>query len=112
MPTPLRGEVWLVDLGMAAKVRPAVVVSTPFGGQDRSLITVVPHTTALSGSALEVAVQVSFLKPGAFLVQGSTTIQTGHALHRLGILPTRAFDDVIAGLLRWLGHSSSTTAKS
>ena len=24
-----RGEVWLVDLGMAAKVRPAVVVSVP-----------------------------------------------------------------------------------
>lgn len=27
MPSPRRGEVWLVDLGMAAKVRPALVTS-------------------------------------------------------------------------------------
>jgi len=27
MTSPRRGEVWLVDLGMAAKVRPAVVIS-------------------------------------------------------------------------------------
>ena len=27
MPTPGRGEVWLVDLGMIAKVRPALVIS-------------------------------------------------------------------------------------
>jgi mRNA-degrading endonuclease toxin of MazEF toxin-antitoxin module len=29
MAAPQRGEVWLVDLGMAAKVRPAVVISVP-----------------------------------------------------------------------------------
>lgn len=29
MAVPRRGEVWLVDLGMAAKVRPAVVISVP-----------------------------------------------------------------------------------
>jgi hypothetical protein len=29
MPSPRRGEVWLVDLGMAAKVRPALVISVP-----------------------------------------------------------------------------------
>jgi mRNA interferase MazF len=29
MTSPRRGEVWLVDLGMAAKVRPAVVISVP-----------------------------------------------------------------------------------
>ncbi len=27
MTSPCRGEVWLVDLGMAAKVRPALVIS-------------------------------------------------------------------------------------
>ena len=27
--TPRRGEVWLVDLGMTAEVRPAVVISIP-----------------------------------------------------------------------------------
>jgi mRNA interferase MazF len=29
MTSPRRGEVWLVDLGMAAKVRPALVISIP-----------------------------------------------------------------------------------
>jgi hypothetical protein len=43
------------------------------GDQDHALITVIPHTTSLRGSAFQVAVPVSFLKPGAFLVQGVTT---------------------------------------
>jgi mRNA interferase MazF len=29
MPTPQRGEVWLADLGIAAKIRPALILSVP-----------------------------------------------------------------------------------
>ena len=29
MVTPSRGEVWLVDLGLAAKIRPCLVLSVP-----------------------------------------------------------------------------------
>jgi hypothetical protein len=29
MPSHLRGEVWLADLGIAAKVRPRLVLSVP-----------------------------------------------------------------------------------
>ena len=43
--TLVRGEVWLFDLGMAEKVRPALVVSVAFGDADRALVTIVPHTT-------------------------------------------------------------------
>jgi mRNA interferase MazF len=57
MATPRRGEVWLVDFGLAGKTRPALVVNVPFGDQDRSLITVVPHTTSLRGSSFEIVVQ-------------------------------------------------------
>jgi len=103
MATPRRGEVWLIDFGMAGKTRPALVVSGAFGDQDRALITVIPHTTSLRGSAFEVALPVSFLKPGAFLVQGVTTFPTVRALHRLGPLPPEAFAKVFDGLLRWLG---------
>lgn len=46
MPTPLRGEVWLVDLGFAAKIRPALVLSISAADNDRALVTIVPHTTA------------------------------------------------------------------
>lgn len=41
MRSPQRGEVWLVDLGMAAKVRPAVVISVPADDTDRALVTLV-----------------------------------------------------------------------
>ena len=43
MKLPRRGEVWLVDLGMAAKVRPALVISIPAEDVDRALLTLVPH---------------------------------------------------------------------
>src|SRR5438046_1540637 len=67
--TPARGEVWLFDLGMAEKVRPALIVSVPYGDIDRALITIVPHTTSLRGSRYEIQVNVPFLKPGAFLAE-------------------------------------------
>ncbi|HYW46836.1 MAG TPA: type II toxin-antitoxin system PemK/MazF family toxin [Bryobacteraceae bacterium] len=104
MSTPRRGEVWLIDFGMAGKIRPALVVSVAFGDQDRSLITVVPHTTSLRTSPFEVVVRVPFLKPGAFLVQGVTTFRTVDAHYRLGSLQAEAFDRVFDCLLRWLGH--------
>lgn len=76
MPIPRRGEVWLIDFGFAGKTRPASVVSVALGDQDRSLITVVPHTTSLRGSPFEITVPVPFLKPGDFQVQGVTTFPT------------------------------------
>jgi mRNA interferase MazF len=58
--TPARGEVWLFDLGMAGKVRPALVVSVPYEDTDRTLITIVPHTTSLRDSRYEIAVRAPF----------------------------------------------------
>ena len=49
----VRGEVWLVDLGMVAKVRPCLVISIPNLVQDRALVTVVTHTTSTRGSRFE-----------------------------------------------------------
>jgi mRNA interferase MazF len=61
---------------MAEKVRPALVISVALGDADRSLVTIVPHTTSLRGSQFEIPVSIPFLKPGAFLVQGVSTIRT------------------------------------
>lgn len=58
---PAGGEVWLFDLGMAAKVRPVLVVSVPFADIDRALVTVVPHTTELRASAYEAPIKAPFL---------------------------------------------------
>lgn len=102
--TPRRGEVWLLDLGMVEKVRPALIVSTSYGDRDRALITIVPHTTTLRGSEFEITIPVSFLKPGAFLVQNVATYPVVRAVRKLGALKGEQFDLVGAGLLRWLGY--------
>ena len=76
---PNRGEVWLVDLGMIQKVRPALILNRAFKETDRALISVIPHTTTLRGSDLEVPVNAAFLQPGAFLVQNPITISVTKA---------------------------------
>jgi hypothetical protein len=58
-----RGEVWLVDLGHAAKTRPAVVISVPALDTERALVTLVPHTTSPRGTRYEVASHEPYLKP-------------------------------------------------
>lgn len=99
---PKRGEVWLVDLGMVEKVRPALVLSGPCQANDRDLITVIPHTTTLRSSRFEVNVPLPFLKPGAFLAQAPATVPTPRALKLLGRMTepqVRSIEDV---LLEWL----------
>lgn len=46
----------LVDLGMAAKVRPALVVIIPANDLDGALVTLVPHTTSPRESRFDVSV--------------------------------------------------------
>jgi mRNA interferase MazF len=106
--TPARGEVWLFDLGMAGKVRPALVISVAFDDADRALVTIVPHTTSLRGSQFEIPVSVSFLKVGAFLVQGVSTYPRVRAIRKLGVLKPDQFRLVFAGVLRWLGEDQAS----
>ena len=105
--TPVRGDVWLFDLGMAEKVRAALVISVAFGDADRALVTIVPHTTSLRGSQFEIPVSVSFLKAGAFVVQGVSTYPHVRAIRKLGVLKPDQFRLVFAGVLRWLGQDQA-----
>ena len=100
---PKRGEVWLFDLGMAAKTRPVLVVSVAYGDVDRAIVTVVPHTTELRGSPHEVHVSAPFLQPGAFLVQGISTYPKAWAIRKLGTLKPDQMAAVMAGVQDWLG---------
>ena len=102
-PPPDRGEVWLVDLGMAAKVRPCLVLSVPPGPADRVLITLVPHTTSIHATRFEVAVPKPFLKPGVFDAQGLVTVPPPRMMRRIGsLLPNELLlvEDAVRG---WLG---------
>lgn len=49
-----RGDVVIVDLGMAAKSRPCVVVSVSNADSQRNMSVVVPMTTEIRGGECEV----------------------------------------------------------
>jgi mRNA interferase MazF len=103
---PERGEVWQVDFGMAQKVRPALVISVPYGDADRALSGVIPHTTAVRGSQFEVAVPLRFLQEGAFLVQGLVAVPPKFFIRRLGVLTEAQLGSVETVLRQWLGLAS------
>ena len=103
MASPRRGEVWLVDLGMTAKVRPALVISVPATDADRALVTLVPHTTSLRQSQFETVVPVSFLREGAFDAQSLVTIPHAKLVRQLGKLTTAQMGQVEAAVRSWLG---------
>src|SRR5437870_1664475 len=103
MPIHHRGEVWLSDLGIAAKVRPGLVLSVPLDPQDRVLVTLVPHTTSVLGTRFEVAVPKRFLKPGAFDAQGIISVATARLVRKLGTLQSQELVVVENAVKQWLG---------
>lgn len=103
MPSPDRGEVWLTDLGFAAKIRPCLVLSIRPGDSDRALIALVPHTTSIRGSRFEVAVPKQFLKAGAFDVQGLVTVAPPRLIRKLGALQPSEIELVEQMVKAWLG---------
>jgi mRNA interferase MazF len=109
MSKPDRGEVWLVDLGYVAKVRPCLVVSIPALIQDRALATLVPHTTSSRGSRFEVDIKVKFLKAGVFDVQNLITIPYAKLLRKLGELDSEQLSRVEDALRFWLGFEDTSS---
>ena len=103
MPNPNRGEIWLVDLGYAAKVRPCLVLSIPAADEDRALATLVPHTTSVRGSRFEVATRIPFLRVGAFDVQNLVTIPHAKLIRKLGTLQANQLLSVESTVRFWLG---------
>ena len=103
---PRRGEVWLYDCGMVAKVRPVLILSIPFAASDRAVVTVVFHTTALRGSDFEVKIQVPFLKEVAFVAQSIASYPIARAIRKLGMLNSTQLSEVEATVLNWLGRSA------
>lgn len=103
MPAADRGSVWIVDLGMAAKVRPCLVLSVPTAPQDRVLVTVVPHTTSAQGTRFEVNIPVPFLKPGVFDAQQVVTVAQARLIKPIGDLSPAHLALVEDAVRRWLG---------
>ena len=77
------GEVYLVDLGIAGKVRPMIVLSREDSDPPRALAICAPVTTASRDSRYEIPIgKPIFLKSESFVnVQGLQAI-SHHELHR------------------------------
>ncbi len=103
MANPNRGEVWLVDLGLAAKVRPCLVLSIPYQDEDRALVTVVPHTTSPRNSRFEVNVKNKFLRSGVFDAQNLITIPRAKLIRKLGSVTSDQLTIVEESIRKWLG---------
>lgn len=103
MPSPNRGEVWVVDLGLAAKVRPCLVLSVPAGSADRALVTLLAHTSSPRGSQFEVPIGARFLKPGVFDAQNLVTVPQAKIIRKVGVLSADQITTIEEAVRRWLG---------
>ncbi len=102
MPKAKPGEVWLVDLGLAAKTRPCLILSDYPADDELALMVLVPHTTAVRSSRWELAVPKSFLKPGVFHLQQIQAVPIVRLERRLGELTVAELQTVRAALVRLL----------
>ena len=94
--SPRPGEVWLADLGMAAKTRPVVVVSRYDEDPPRVLVLYVPLTSEGRGSEYEVEMpKLPFLRlEGVANVQGIGSLAVKRLERRLGVLPTEVMERI------------------
>ena len=83
---PQPGEVWLADLGLAAKTRPVVIVSRYDPDAPRALISYVPLTTQNRQSPYEVSLpRVGFLdRDSVANVQGLGSLPQVRLERKLG----------------------------
>ena len=105
MPAVNPGEIWWVDFGLAAKVRPALVLSVPPADTDRALTTLVPHTTSLRGTRFEVAIETPFLRSGGFDAQSLVTVPHAKLVRAICRLKPEQLKSVEATVACWLGLS-------
>jgi mRNA interferase MazF len=95
-----QGEVWLADLGLAAKVRPVLIVSRDDPDPPRALILYVPFTRQFRRSPYEVDLgQLRFLdEPSYANVQGLGSIAPVRLQRFLGKIPPDLFTKVRAAI--------------
>jgi mRNA interferase MazF len=96
--TPKPGEVYLVDLGMAGKVRPVVIVTREDTDAPRAISVTVPLTTQNRGTQMP---RVPWLKQQSFAnVQAMAAYEHHEFLERRGRFDQAALEK-IKQAIRW-----------
>jgi len=96
------GEVWMVDFGLAAKVRPALLLTGNPATEELDLVTVLLHTTSLRGNRCELSLPKPFLKPGAFHLQQIQSVSTVKLERKLGELSETEMNRILDALVERL----------
>jgi mRNA interferase MazF len=102
----MRGEIWMVDLGLAAKPRPAVILSVPFQGSEKAVVTYVARTTQRRGGRFEVEHTAPHFLPGVFDAQNLGTVPVAKLIRRLARLPEGKVREVETAVQQWLGFTA------
>ena len=100
--TPKPGEVFLVDMGMAGKVRPVVIVTREDPDSPRAISITVPLTTQNRGTRYEVQMpRVPWLRHLSYAnVQALSSYEHHEFLERRGRFDPGAMEK-IKEALRW-----------
>ncbi len=103
------GEVWLADLGLAAKARPIVILSRDDPEAPRALAIYVPLTTQNRGSKYEVELpRLHFLREASVAnVQGIGSLTIDRLERRLGELPAENLRHIYEALAFAIRHGLS-----
>jgi len=91
-----------VDFGLAAKVRPALILSDYPADDELALLVVIPHTTAVRGNRWELSLPKPLLKPGVFHLQQIQPLPLVRFDVELGTLTPSELRQVKAALVRLL----------
>ena len=87
---PKLGEVWMVDMGIAGKVRPTVIVLDDAVSVGRTLIVHVPGTSQNRGTALDVPLgHLRFLTGDSVAnIQAIGSLPKTRFERKMGVLPS------------------------
>ena len=97
-----RAELWVIDLGMAQKTRPCVVLSINYLDHERAVVTYVPRTTSLRHTRFEVPHQMRGLEPGAFDAQGIGSVPVVKLERCVGVVAPDVMHRVETAVRLWL----------
>ncbi len=98
---PQPGEIWLADLGLAAKTRPVLVVSRYDPDPPRAMIIYIPLTTQYRESPYEVVLpKLRFLNQDSYAnVQGLGSVPKVRLERRLGKLSDNVMREIKNAIL-------------
>jgi mRNA interferase MazF len=96
----------MIDLGMVAKQRPALILSVLFRDDEKAVVTYVARTTGRRGGRFEVEHRDARFLPGVFDAQNIGTVPAVKLIRRLIRLPEAKLMEVERAVAQWLGLSA------